>query len=89
MTEAQIIELAREAGCTEMRENVLQIDSFPWGCEFEIDGLKRFATLVRSAALDEAAEKANSIGHGWSGQPAHVAFECAEAILALKGKRGI
>ena len=39
-----IMELAREAGAIEMRDN----DSMGWGCEFELYQLEAFAELVRA-----------------------------------------
>ena len=39
-----IIEMAREAGAIEMRDN----DSMGWGCEFELYQLEAFAALVRA-----------------------------------------
>jgi len=42
-----IMEMAREAGAIEMRDN----DSMGWGCEFELHQLEAFAKLVREDAL--------------------------------------
>jgi hypothetical protein len=41
------MEMAREAGAIEMRDN----DSMGWGCEFELHQLEAFAKLVREDAL--------------------------------------
>jgi len=42
-----IMEMAREAGAIEMRDN----DSMGWGCEFELHQLEAFAKLVREDEL--------------------------------------
>lgn len=51
--EPTIIEMAREAGAIEMRDN----DSMGWGCEFELYQLEHFAALVRVESFKEIAEK--------------------------------
>lgn len=79
-----IIELAREAGMewqggfTRVVECVTQSE------------LERFATLVRAAALDEAARMVENLPLEWPDQPSIAQTEratigdCAAAIRALK-----
>lgn len=59
-TREQVIEWARASGAIEMRENALNTEHFPWGCEMEIDNLLSFAALAYTAGrlkgLDEAKE---------------------------------
>ena len=48
-----IIEMAREAGAIEMRDN----DSMGWGCEFELYQLEAFAALVRADEREACARE--------------------------------
>lgn len=50
--EPTIIEMAREAGAIEMRDN----DSMGWGCEFELYQLEAFAALVRADEREACAK---------------------------------
>jgi arginase family enzyme len=50
----EIMDMAREAGAIEMRDN----DSMGWGCEFELHQLEAFAKLVREDEREIAIERA-------------------------------
>lgn len=52
-----IIEMAREAGAIEMRDN----DSMGWGCEFELYQLEAFAALVRADEREACAKLVDKI----------------------------
>ena len=45
---------------------------------------ERLVNLVEQATLERAANKADSVGHHWSGAPARAFFELADEIRALK-----
>lgn len=47
------------------------------------DDLEQAERRGRSAGLQEAAERADSIGHHWSGTPAVAVFAVADQIRAL------
>ena len=55
--EPTIIEMAREAGAIEMRDN----DSMGWGCEFELYQLEAFAALVRADEREACAKLAEKL----------------------------
>lgn len=52
LSQADIIQMAREAGCSEFRENTIATAAFPWGCEIEIDALMQLANAI----LERAAQ---------------------------------
>ena len=73
--EPSIIEMAREAGAIEMRDN----DSMGWGCEFELNQLEAFALLVREDERKESI-KALEDQDSWSmDDPASTAIKVIRA----------
>lgn len=52
LTQADVIQMVREAGCCEFRENTFDTAAFPWGCDIEIDALMRLANAI----LERAAQ---------------------------------
>ena len=80
-----IIEMAREAGAIEMRDN----DSMGWGCEFELYQLEAFAALVRAEEREACAKVCETHGvhpalNVWNGGPDWYKHgkDCATAIRA-------
>jgi hypothetical protein len=69
-----VIELAREAGIPTLL--------FPDGVEELSAAHKRFAALVRAAALEEAADICDRVNNYDNPM---TAGDCADAIRALKG----
>ena len=56
----EIMEMAREAGAIEMRDN----DSMGWGCEFELHQLEAFAKLVREDEREACAKVCEKFNFG-------------------------
>lgn len=63
LTQADVIQMVREAGCCEFRENTFDTAAFPWGCEIEIDALLRLvnAILERAAQYFETQSPQGSV----------------------------
>ena len=73
-----IIELAKQAGYQHLPTVRLAYSGFD---------LKRFADLIRAAALEEAAGVCETNADRWPGtSKVYAAMECAAAIRALKEK---
>lgn len=78
-----VIEIAREAGIEWQRNTTITGKVRITTCGSQpVDKLERFAALVRAAALEEAAQKCDDL---W--QDDGTAYDCREAIRAMKGKQ--
>lgn len=86
MEREKVIELAKKAGFdASITAGILQLGvdtGDDWfSCREEVLELVR---LVEQETLERAANKADSVGHHWSGAPAHAFFGLADAIRNLK-----
>jgi len=86
-TKEQVIELAKQAGLPFNKYCLIGCDT----CECDMDDeLERFATLVRNAALEDAAQKCKEVSSSdenkdsWTITRFMAMRKCADAIRNMK-----
>jgi hypothetical protein len=80
-TREQVRKLAREADIIDWRD-----EDGDQHVEQMIDSLMVIWQAARAQALEDAASRADSRGHHWSGEPSNAFFSLADELRALKGK---